>query len=190
MEITFELNLKITGSSLQEVDEGLMKAAGERLRARLDKPINFGVSVNPDKKSPTVPAPVEVPKEAVAAINKVETAEVNEPAKKPKGRPKSAAKVLADRRDEDAAPSVFEPAPEETKPVDQNEPLTDEETKALRAEGLDYLGKISAAYNMDHARDCIIKYGAMKVSALKDDKLKPFIAHCQSELNKVSVSRT
>lgn len=35
MKISFELNVKIAGESLQEVDDGLIQAAGARLKARI-----------------------------------------------------------------------------------------------------------------------------------------------------------
>lgn len=51
-EVKFVLNLTIEGSSLQDIDDGLVKAAGQRLMARLDKPLNM--SANTIVKGPEI----------------------------------------------------------------------------------------------------------------------------------------
>lgn len=80
MKLEFELILKISGSSLQEIDEGLIQAAGERLKSRilggLKMPtINSSESAAP-KPIPSgngavVPSPVPIPKAVEKSISDV-----------------------------------------------------------------------------------------------------------------------
>lgn len=81
MKYEFELILKISGSSLQEIDDGLIQAAGDRLKARilggLKMPTITPPSVTsapsgcPSGDSAVVTSPVVIPPEADAAIKKV-----------------------------------------------------------------------------------------------------------------------
>lgn len=87
MEIQFELYLTIKGSSLDDIDNGLVNAAGERLRARIkarsemkaDVPA-FSIpdqSVTPPAGLKIITKTVEKPVESVE--NPEETVPVNEP---------------------------------------------------------------------------------------------------------------
>jgi hypothetical protein len=160
-KIKFNLTIHIEGDSLQEIDDGLMKAASQRLLARLE---SKGISTENLQK----PAPLpNVASEVKAAINEIKE-------KKP-------AKVKTEIKNTtvpQVAPPV-QPAPVvQTAPPQQATVALKEEVKPTKNDAIDALAKVNEVHGLDAARACVHSCGYKRVSEIPEDIYGEFIAHC------------
>lgn len=75
MQVQFELTVKVTGHNLQEIDDGLVQAAGERLKARILQTMGAaptGMPAGLNVKMPPPPTPIKLSPEAETAIDMAE----------------------------------------------------------------------------------------------------------------------
>lgn len=204
MEIQYELNLKITGHSLQEIDDGLVQAAGARLQARHGGGLIPGMTIRPPQNNPPAgsvgpqtqppqtlpsnPPPKVVAQDPAAAPTTAATTEKRKP-----GRP-PAAKKTEELTPQAAAPTtetqVSSPAPASV-PQQAKAPAPDTSSSAPGAgtspipskeECIKALSEVNSKINIDKARECLALFGVPRVRDLKDDQHQPFIDACKAAI--------
>jgi hypothetical protein len=183
MQVTFELNLKITGRSLDEIDQGLTEAASQRIMARLqkgDSPLT-GVKevVNERIHGHTVsatPAPLtqEVAATAVTAVEKVE---------KEKRKPRAQKGELNEENNKKEN-SQKENGEAQNQNSAQVNPFA-AQPAATKDEAIQALGRVNTKFGSESAKagigkvkECLLKFGAASVSKMDASKYGEFIAHC------------
>lgn len=196
MATKFVLNLTIEGTSLDEIDDFLMQAAGQRLKARMEKPPSgpLGEVIVPRAgsfpKSPTSSTSFVVP-----------TVEVEQPAKvETRGRkPGSKNKVKNETHPQEKVNAPTEDAADETENKDENDsgedagpdsavavpaeesaaltpvPMTDPQWKATIAA----LTLVNSKKNIDVAKALLAKYKVKKCGELTSANFQQFIDECK-----------
>lgn len=152
MAMQFELTIRLTGNSLQEIDTALMEAAGERLTSRMVQP------------PPTIPqAPLRTAKPAGLSFKA-------DSDKKGRGRPPLKEGEAGKYERKPVTHVAAEPpAPKESSPS-----LLDEARNAV--------SKVNELLGFEEADGALRFFGAQKVGELPEASLADFILYCESRL--------
>jgi len=200
MNVQFELTVKITGTSLDEIDKGLAQAAGERIIARLEKPLqmpNFkssGVQVQQVEVSKQMENAVAVADKAAEVQNSIAQTTIKEKeldsddkaAESKRGRTaKSSDKNGKGARNGEQKSEVEEKSDkksvEEISDVNRELGITPSlspkvsevvEETATYADALIALKVVNKHQNMVVAREVLSRFGVSRVADL-GDKTKP-----------------
>lgn len=195
--IEFKLELTIKGSSLQEVDDGLVRAAGERLQARIQQRAE-GKNVT----TPTLPFGVQIKQsepEATEAIEAVEAAEQ----KRGRGRPPGAVgsykkkgddhgqKEKSSKEDQKSEAQETEVAKTtlsnttspgaKTKSPGESYPTYEQAVMALSnvCEKFSSTNTGDENQGVEKGRETLNKFNVKRVKDLKDDQRAEFIDYCK-----------
>lgn len=197
----FSLTLTVEGASLDDIDNGLVAAAGERLQARMREKIkvNGEPIVGGDSQSRVVAA--------ATALSKIEEPFGSTPpgrrGPKPGAKRGPYAKKTPDKKEEETIdereseqavarapePEISEPAAsEETQ--DDSPPVEQHATEVAGAIGtavpsatlndaVEALKLVNAKLNVDQARAALGHFGVGRCSELTDTNRGQFVAYCR-----------
>jgi hypothetical protein len=188
----FVLTLTFKGHSLGEIDDAIVNAGGERLRARMTNP---PASLDPITMRPAPPtiqtvmhAPTGIAGTPAQAINGVE-----EPKKETRGR-----KPGTKNKAKEFSESMPEPEPVDEEEKSEHDmaaikahfesgpavPDAPTESRGLNAAELDRaaqaLKHLNSTKNIDAARAALDKFEVKRCALLTTDKLQAFIDHCMN----------
>lgn len=158
MSVKFSLNIIIEGDTLDQIDEGLIKAATQRLVSR--------IQTGPQKMGTVVDKPAELPVGLDLKISKEideNIAEQNQMAAKPSEKPSE----IHEEKRKPGRPKKVEDLPATTPP-----PTRDDAVRALSL--------INEKFGIDKARECLTKFEIKRLAELDNDKIPSFIEHCQA----------
>ena len=165
MQTQFELPVKVTGNSLEEIDMALAQAAGARIMARMGGPkIEQLVKVTGGDANAVLgnSAPVAAPIESETKEKK---------ARKPK--------------EEKAAETKVEAAKVEEKPVEKVAETKVEIKAATKDQAVEAVGKVnqkfgkdSAAAGIEKVKEVLSRFGVPSVSKMDPKQYSSFIDYC------------
>lgn len=184
MTTQFTLTLNITGASLDDIDNALIAAAGERLKNRLTKPLDFKISTPTPPTNPTV--------EVVSPVAPATPADPQ--AKKPGRRPGGKLnKETMKYEYPDEQPTVERTitATQAIQDVEESvdsavEEIRNEETKAkveipklaTAEEAVTALKMVNSKFNIDKAKSCLDHFKVARCSELDNSNRGAFVAYC------------
>ncbi len=170
MKVQFELTVKVIGSSLQEVDDGLVQAAGERLRARM--------TVGPLGAVPNIPSMVkikteqkEVQNEQTSTVEAKDTPATSQSISAEGGEKSSRRKTKAKEEKTEI---------KEEKEDVQKTPLTKDDAIAAIGRVNAKFGAVSPTDGINKVKECLAKFGAPSVTKMDSSVYREFITHCDS----------
>lgn len=195
MNVQFELNLKITGASLQEVDDGLIQAAGARLQARM---VGGGVQAlfqqppPPAQRPPQIQDPVSVaaaqsapvPAQTAAAPTTEKRKPGRQPGFKPKPKEELTSPTPITKTEPQAIPtSIAQQAktPPEGTSSGGSSPKTTTIAPSKEA-CIAALSDVNSKINIDKARECLSRFGVSRVRDLKEEQHQDFINFCNEQI--------
>lgn len=197
----FTLTLTVEGTRLQDIDDGLVEAAGERLKARMTNPpsnLTFREAVRPGNDSASAGAVHASTSTVVRDINPPATEKVFDDVgnhtvvegPKKRGR-KPGQKVGPYKKQEEEkneeihdeendenhdAPEKAQDDPKEIREphvrVSAGKPATAEDAVAA-------LKLVNSTHNVDRARAALEKFNVKRCGELTDDNRQKFIDYCQ-----------
>lgn len=166
MSVKFTLTVTIEGNSLDEVDNGLVEAAGARIQARILKRGDAAEIHGKIKVDTSIATQRDIKEQMIAtataeqpALTKDEPAKVGR-----KHKPK----------DTTAAPRSEElPSPVET-------PTAKVVTKITREAAVEALSSVNAAKGIDAARALLTSFNVKRLSEISEDVLPEFVRQCEN----------
>ena len=167
MNLTFELNLKITGSSLDEIDAGLTQAAGERLQARI-------------RERSGQMAAISFPQETSTALAQSANVAVDRE-RKPR-QPRATKEGVDNGKIEETKENKSQEVQNEAKSAEVVSAPAATKDAAIEAVGRvnAKFGTTSSAAGIEKVKECLAKFSAPSVSKMDPAKYGEFIAHCDS----------
>lgn len=205
MEIEFSLTVTVTGKSLEDVDNGLVQAAGERLRARMVNP-PVGPLGQVNIKAPTmapVPpvvnttvrqSPVAPAVQAVTAVaaplpvapvsDKMEAQPAKRRGRPPRAKAEEQNHAYAQEEAEEesseaghtAQAAIVDHAPAAPKEV--SAPAKVSGTNPSLDDVVQALTRVNRRFDIDKARGCLAHFNVKKCGELADSQRALFIQHC------------
>ncbi len=164
MEIKFELTLTVTGHSLQEIDDALVQAAGERLKARILAKSGQG-SIESGKGGP------------MPGIISIKQGAEPEADKKAKGKPPVNEKTSqkeeshGEKEEKDQQKAV----PNVPGVIKSEYPSNEEAVKSLSA--------VNERFGIDKAKACLHHFSVGRVRDLPDHARGEFIRYCDGVIS-------
>lgn len=209
MELEFTLTVTVRGKSLNEIDDGLVEAAGQRLQARISKKLTMNGAEIGNHVATNVAAVVKQGEELRQVhLESTESEEEGEVTNKSaedyiKEAPTHAA-VQEDAPHQ--ARSATTGKPRGRQPGMKKDPVTGKminpkatghqalaksapepgtaPAKKPNKEGaIAALNKVFSKFGMAQAQDCLGKFGAPRVGALDEKDYGAFIQHCEATVS-------
>lgn len=170
-DIKFTLNLTIEGSSLGEIDEGIMKAATQRLTARLS---------TAQTPYPTAQTPYPTPKEPLTA-NEMPAGlslKINESIEQASVQSESASEIK-----EKKTPKKVKPKAEHTEVVPPEPKLI---TPPTKEEAVAALTSVVSKFGIDKGKEVLAHFGAKRLTELSPEKTVECIQYCEQLTQEVN----
>lgn len=185
----FTLTLTVEGTRLQDIDDGLVEAAGERLKARMTNPPKMPVFVdNSGAQHVVSPYPTVARETAVDDIGNTSVVEgPKKRGRKPGQKVGPYKKHESEIENDEQNPSPTESVGEDTAEETQNNtpqsaaPGKNVADKAYSSDdAVSALKLVNSTHNVDKARACLEKFGVKRCGELTDENRGAFITYCES----------
>lgn len=166
MSTKFTLTVTVEGESLQEIDDALCRAAGERLMARM---------TNPPSLTPTIKRGEVVHREASVKVDEHRASEGAAPAPKGPTAAQLAARDHATQRHIERSAAKKEA----DKKAEEDEQKKEEEPEHIRA-----LKAVYEKFKEPGVEEVMNHFGITKLRDLPVDKRESFVQICNQKLEK------